>query len=63
MPTAANEKPLPSPCVHICALNEQDICIGCRRHAQEIQAWPSLTNPERQQVLVACRQRAQAQRL
>jgi predicted Fe-S protein YdhL (DUF1289 family) len=25
-----------SPCVGICTLNENDICIGCNRHIDEI---------------------------
>ena len=28
-----------SPCVDICVLNEEDICAGCYRSAQEIAEW------------------------
>lgn len=28
-----------SPCVSVCALDEQDICMGCYRSADEITDW------------------------
>ncbi|WP_148709664.1 DUF1289 domain-containing protein, partial [Pseudomonas syringae group genomosp. 3] len=33
------EKPVRSPCVSICALDEQDICTGCQRTVSEITQW------------------------
>lgn len=30
-----------SPCVAKCGLNEEDICMGCYRHIDEIVAWGS----------------------
>jgi uncharacterized protein len=53
------ERPVASPCVEICALDEQDICIGCQRSAMEITRWGRMSNAERRAVLVLCRQRAQ----
>ena len=32
----APERPVASPCVSICALDEQDICTGCQRTVDEI---------------------------
>ncbi|MDI9245178.1 DUF1289 domain-containing protein [Marinobacter sp. CHS3-4] len=40
-----------SPCVSICALDEQDQCIGCHRTSDEIMSWPILTDEERREVL------------
>lgn len=40
-----------SPCVSICALDENDVCIGCHRTGDEIMFWTQMTNEERQQVL------------
>ena len=54
------ERPLASPCVAICALDEQDICIGCQRSADEITRWGRMENAERRTVLLRCRQRAEA---
>lgn len=40
-----------SPCVSICALDENDVCIGCQRTGDEITQWPRLTDEERRAVL------------
>jgi hypothetical protein len=55
-----HERPLASPCVQICALDEQDICIGCQRSAEEITRWGRMDNAERRAVLLRCRQRTEA---
>lgn len=54
------ERPLASPCVHICALDEEDVCIGCQRSVAEITRWSLMDNAERRQVLVLCHARAKA---
>ncbi len=54
------EKPVPSPCISICALDEQDICTGCQRTAGEITRWGRMDNAERRQVLLLCHKRAVA---
>ena len=54
------ERPVASPCVEICALDEHDICIGCQRSAAEITRWGRMDNDERRAVLQRCRQRAEA---
>jgi predicted Fe-S protein YdhL (DUF1289 family) len=57
---APAEKPLASPCCNVCALDEDDICIGCQRSAAEITRWGRMDNAERRQVLQRCVARAQA---
>ncbi|PZW68862.1 hypothetical protein F471_02171 [Pseudomonas sp. URMO17WK12:I1] len=52
------ERPVASPCVHVCALDEQDICIGCQRNVDEITRWSRMENDERRQVLQLCHERA-----
>lgn len=54
------ERPVPSPCVNICALDEQDICTGCQRSVAEISRWGRMDNDERRQVLRLCHERALA---
>lgn len=54
------EKPLASPCSNVCALDDDDICIGCQRSAAEITRWGRMENAERRQVLVRCGERARA---
>ncbi|KIQ06405.1 MULTISPECIES: DUF1289 domain-containing protein [Pseudomonas] len=52
------ERPVASPCVHVCALDEEDICIGCQRNVDEITRWSRMENAERRQVLQLCHERA-----
>ncbi len=46
--------PTPSPCVRLCALNDDEVCVGCGRTLNDIKAWTKMTEPER----VACVERA-----
>lgn len=57
------EKLVASPCVSICALDDDDVCIGCQRTGDEIIRWGKMTNDERRAVLTRLAQRAQAQGL
>ncbi|EKT4524909.1 MULTISPECIES: DUF1289 domain-containing protein [Pseudomonas] len=57
---ADRERPVASPCVNVCALDEQDICVGCQRTVAEITRWSRMDNQERRQVLVLCHERAVA---
>lgn len=43
-----------SPCVSICALDEEDICIGCYRSADEISNWVSFDPQRKLEVLENC---------
>ncbi len=54
------ERPVRSPCVSVCALDDDDICTGCQRTADEIIRWGRMDNAERRQVLVLCLERARA---
>ncbi|MFL1465196.1 DUF1289 domain-containing protein [Marinobacter sp. DUT-3] len=40
-----------SPCVSVCALDANDVCIGCHRTGDEIMRWTRMTNDERREVL------------
>ncbi|XQW84855.1 DUF1289 domain-containing protein [Thalassotalea piscium] len=46
-----------SPCVRNCCLNQEDICLGCFRHLNEITRWRELTEVEQRQILIKCEQR------
>ena len=46
-----------SPCMSICALDEDDVCTGCFRTAGEITDWRTMDNARRAQVLVDCSRR------
>lgn len=40
-----------SPCVAICALDENDVCIGCYRTGQEITDWGEMDNEKKRALL------------
>jgi predicted Fe-S protein YdhL (DUF1289 family) len=48
-----------TPCIRICQLDDQQICTGCLRNAQEIQAWPDASTHQRRLILDAIDRRAQ----
>jgi predicted Fe-S protein YdhL (DUF1289 family) len=52
------EKPVASPCVSICSLDEDDVCIGCHRSADEILAWGKMDNAQRRETIAKSEQRA-----
>jgi len=54
------ERPVRSPCVNVCALDEDDICTGCQRTVAEITRWSRMDNDERRGVLALCHERAKA---
>jgi len=40
-----------SPCIKVCVLDDQQVCIGCKRTLDEIVAWGSLSDDARMNVL------------
>ncbi|NQY48693.1 MAG: DUF1289 domain-containing protein [Colwellia sp.] len=46
-----------SPCVRNCCLDGDDICLGCFRHIDEIVAWRSYSEQDKQQIVTLCQQR------
>jgi uncharacterized protein len=39
-----------SPCVARCGLNEDDFCMGCYRHIDEIVSWSSASDAEQHAI-------------
>jgi len=35
-----------SPCVNICTLDEENVCMGCLRRLEEIIAWGTMSGEE-----------------
>lgn len=46
-----------SPCVGVCALDDDDLCIGCLRSGSEISHWGRLDNDGKRAVLQAVAER------
>ena len=40
-----------SPCIAICQLGPEDLCVGCLRSMDEIRDWPIMTAEEKRTVL------------
>jgi uncharacterized protein len=45
------EAAVPSPCVDICRLDAQGLCVGCRRTIEEIIEWPRAGEARRREIL------------
>jgi hypothetical protein len=45
------EAAVPSPCVDICRLDAQGLCVGCRRTIDEITEWPRASEARRREIL------------
>ena len=48
-----------SPCISICVLDDDDICMGCYRSAQEITDWFMASDEQKNEVLRKARERLQ----
>ena len=42
---------VPSPCVNVCRLDAQGLCIGCRRTLDEIAEWSRAGDARRREIL------------
>lgn len=59
----SQELPVKSPCINVCALDDNDLCTGCQRSITEIREWKHATNERRQNILRQAEQRARNQGL
>lgn len=46
-----DSRPVASPCVSVCALNDEDICTGCYRTADDIRLWGVMNNQEKRDAI------------
>ena len=49
-----------SPCISVCALDENDVCMGCYRSAEEITDWFMASDEEKYRILERVRVRRDA---
>jgi predicted Fe-S protein YdhL (DUF1289 family) len=49
-----------SPCVSVCALDENDVCMGCYRSADEITDWFMAPADEKRAILARAAERRRA---
>lgn len=50
---------VPSPCTRVCTLDDDDVCLGCKRTVEEIKTWRSL-DPVAQRALLKVLEERQA---
>ena len=46
-----------SPCISNCCLDDEDICLGCFRHIDEIVGWHSAGELEKIKIIENCDER------
>lgn len=61
MSKPAKEDLVLSPCVGVCALDDDDICIGCWRSGEEITRWGYVDNDGKRAILKNVEQRLKQQ--
>jgi uncharacterized protein len=64
---SSHPAPLPrveSPCIKVCVLDAQSVCVGCGRSLEEIGSWSGASPDEQREICqkAAQRRRARAQR-
>jgi predicted Fe-S protein YdhL (DUF1289 family) len=43
-----------TPCVNVCVIDAADgLCAGCGRSLEEIARWATMTEPERQRIMLS----------
>ena len=47
-----------SPCVNICTLDDEHVCMGCLRRLDEIIAWATMSGEEQWALVDELRQRS-----
>ncbi len=52
-------KPVQSPCIKNCCLDDHDICLGCFRELEEIKGWSSADDSSRNLILANAKRRQQ----
>lgn len=60
MRVTTTEPEIKSPCMHLCCLDEQDVCIGCHRSVKEITAWSRMDYQQKKETMVKVVEREQA---
>lgn len=54
--------PVSSPCIGVCTMDEDGLCMGCLRTLDEIAAWSALADEERRRIMVEVLPEREAER-
>lgn len=52
-----NPNKIPSPCIHVCIQDKDEICTGCYRTVDEIRGWWKSSDEEKLQIIENANQR------
>jgi predicted Fe-S protein YdhL (DUF1289 family) len=55
-----SEREPQSPCISVCLLDDQDICVGCYRSAEEITDWFMASSDGKRDILKRASERREA---
>ncbi|TWG88236.1 putative Fe-S protein YdhL (DUF1289 family) [Luteimonas sp. J16] len=44
-------QPIPTPCIGVCMLDADGLCLGCHRNRDEIARWRSMADAERLRLM------------
>ena len=56
-----NKTAIKSPCIHVCTLDENKVCMGCYRSAEEVRNWFRYTDEEKRASLKNAEERRRKQ--
>jgi uncharacterized protein len=59
---AVPDAPVESPCIRLCTLDDNDVCLGCFRDIAEICAWGMAAEAQRREIVQAAAARRDAYR-
>lgn len=62
MSDTSRKAAVPSPCVGVCALDDNDLCIACSRSGLEIADWGCMSDAEKRAVWALIRRREAGER-
>lgn len=52
-----NEVEPKSPCISVCVLDDNDVCMGCYRSAAEITDWSMCNAEQKREIICLARER------
>jgi uncharacterized protein len=61
-PEAGGAERPPSPCINVCSLDAQGLCVGCLRTAAEIGSWMSMSAADQWRLLAVLAERRNSER-
>ena len=55
-----SDEEIRSPCISVCVLDENDVCMGCYRSAEEVTDWFMAGDEEKRAIMQRVEQRREA---